>query len=103
MEQESQWGTTAKWTMAKQTKITIETDSLLVMRGTVSLRGWCPECAAVSEVVPFDGIGVISNLTPSAVQAWLECEAIHHLQAPDGTPLICLNSLLKRVQKPQTD
>ena len=89
--------------MAKQTKITIETDSLLVMRGTVSLRGWCPECAAESEVIPFDGIGVISNLTASEVQAWLECEAIHHSQTPEGAHLICLNSLLKRVQKSQTD
>ena len=89
--------------MAKRTMITIETDSLLVMRGTVSLRGWCPECAAEGEVIPFDGIGVISNLTPSEVQAWLECEAIHRFQAPDGTRLICLTSLLKRVQKPNTD
>jgi hypothetical protein len=90
-------------TMAKQTKITIETDSLLVMRGTVSPRGWCPDCAAESAVIPFNGIGVISNLTPSEVQAWLECEAIHHSQAPDGTHLICMNSLLKRLQKSKTD
>jgi hypothetical protein len=96
-------GRHSKGTMAKQTKITIETDSLLVMRGTISPRGWCPECAADSELIPFDGIGVISNLTPSEVQAWLECEAIHHSQTPDGTRLICLNSLLKRIQKSQTD
>jgi len=96
-------GCQSKWTMAKQTKITIETDSLLVMRGTVSPRGWCPECAADSEFIPFNGIGVISNLTPSEVQAWLECEAIHHSQAPDGTRLICLNSLLKSVQKSKID
>jgi hypothetical protein len=89
--------------MAKQTKITIETDSLLVMRGTVSLRGWCPECAAEGELIPFDGIGVISNLTSSEVQAWLEDDAIHHRQGPDGAHLICLNSLLKRVQKSKTD
>ena len=89
--------------MTKQTKITIETDSLLVMRGTVSSRVWCQECGAEGEVIPFDGIGVISNLTPSEVKAWLECEAIHHSQAPDGTHLICLNSLLKRLQKSKTD
>jgi hypothetical protein len=88
--------------LAKQTKITLETDSLLVMRG-VLLRRWCPECAAESEVLPFDGIGFISNLTLSEVQAWLECESIHHSQAPDGTHLICLNSLLKRLQKSKTD
>ena len=96
-------GCHSKWTMAKQTKITIETDSLLVIRGAVSLRGWCPECATEGEVIPFDGIGVISNLTPSEVQAWLESEAIHHSQTPEGTRLICLNSLLKRVQKSQAD
>ena len=89
--------------MAKQTKITIETDSLLVMRGTISPRCWCPECGADSELIPFDGIAVISNLTPSEVQAWLECEAIHHSQTPDGTRLICLNSLLRRAQKSKTD
>jgi hypothetical protein len=88
--------------MAKETKISIETDSLMVMRGTVSLRGWCPECSAEREMIAFDGIWVISNLSPSEVQAWLESEAIHHSQAPDGTHLICLNSLLKRVQKPKT-
>jgi len=89
--------------MAKRTKITIETDSLLVMRGTVSPRRWCAECGAESEVIPFDSIHVVSNLTPSEVQAWLECEAIHHSQAPDGTHLICLNSLLKRLQKFKID
>jgi len=89
--------------MTKQTRITIETDSLLVVRGAASLRRWCPECAAEGEVIPFDGIGVISNLTLSEVQAWLECEAIHHSQGPDGTRLICLNSLLRRLQKSKID
>jgi len=88
--------------VAKQTKITIETDSLLVLRGTVALRGWCRQCAAEAEVIPFDGIGVISNLPPSQVRAWLECEVIHHSQASDGTHLICLNSLLKHIQKSNT-
>ena len=86
-----------------QTKITIETNSMLVMQGTVLLRGWCRECAAEGELIPFDDIGVISNLTPSELQEWLECEAIHHSRAPDGKHLICLNSLLKRVQKFKTD
>lgn len=88
--------------MAKQTKITIETDSLLVLRGRVSLRAWCPWCAAEAEMIPVEGVGVISNLAPSEVEAWLECEAIHRSEAADGSELICLNSLLKRVQKSKT-
>ena len=35
--------------MAKQTKITIETDSLLILRGRSSVRAWCPRCAAEVE------------------------------------------------------
>jgi hypothetical protein len=88
--------------MAKQTKITIETDSLLVLRGKTSLRAWCPQCAAEGEMIAIEGVGVISNLEPSEVEAWLESEPIHRSQAPDGATLICLNSLLKRVQKTKT-
>jgi hypothetical protein len=88
--------------MGKLTKITIETDSLLVLRGRSSLRAWCRECGAEGEMIPVEGIGVISNLVPREVEAWLESEAIHRSQASDGSRLICLNSLLKRVQKTKT-
>ena len=85
--------------MAKHTKITIETDSLLVLRGRKAWRAWCPQCAAESEMIPLDGLGVISNLLPVEVEIWLESEAIHRSQTMDGTSLICLNSLLKRIRK----
>lgn len=85
--------------MAKQTKITIETDSLLVLRGGSSLHAWCPQCASEGAMIPIDGVGVISNLKPLEVEQWLESEEIHRSQTADGAPLICLNSLLKRVRK----
>ena len=86
----------------QQTKITIETYSLLVLRGRSSLRAWCPQCAAEGEIIPLEGVGVISNLSPVEVEAWLESESIHRSQAADGAPLICLNSLLKRMQRTKT-
>jgi hypothetical protein len=85
--------------MAKHTKITIETDSLLVLRGRRALRAWCTQCAAESEMIPLGGTEVILNLSPAEVEIWLESEAIHRSQATNGASLICLNSLLKRVQK----
>lgn len=88
--------------MAKQTRITIETDSLLVLRGRTSLRAWCQQCATEAEMIPVDGVGVVSNLPPSQVEAWLECEEIHRSQADDGGQLICLNSLVKRIQRAKT-
>ena len=85
--------------MAKHTKIMIETDTLLVVRGRKTSHVWCPQCAAEGEMIPLSGLGVISNLSPTEVEIWLESEAIHRSQATDGTSLICLNSLLKRIQK----
>jgi hypothetical protein len=85
--------------MAKQTKITIETDSLLILRGRSSVRAWCPRCAAEVEMIAMKEVGVISNLNPHALEEWLHSGELHRLQAPDGTALTCLNSLLARVQK----
>ena len=40
--------------MAKQTKIIIETDSLLILRGQSSRRAWCPLCAAEEEMIALE-------------------------------------------------
>jgi len=88
--------------MAKQTKITIETDSLLILCGRTPLRAWCQQCSGETEMILLEGVGVISNLLPSEVEAWIESEDLHRSQAPDGGQLICLNSLIKRVQKTKT-
>ena len=85
--------------MSRETKITIESDSLLILRGRSSLRAWCPECASEVEMIPLDSVGVISNLAPPEVEAWIQSEALHHVMAADGASLICLNSMLKRVQR----
>lgn len=85
--------------MAKRTRITIETDSLLVVRGRKSLRTWCPQCGAEAEMIPLNVVGVVSNLSPAEVQAWMESPDLHHTKTTDGTALICLNSMLRRIRK----
>ena len=88
--------------MARQTRIRIETESLLVLKGRSSLRGWCPRCQAEGELIPIESVRVISNLAPAEVEAWIESEELHHSRATDDSLLICLNSLLKRVQRTTT-
>ena len=89
--------------VAKQTTITFETDSLLFLRGRMPLRAWCPQCGAEGEMIPLDDLGVVSNLPPAEVRAWMESEDLHHTAAADGASMICLNSMLKRVHKTKTD
>jgi hypothetical protein len=84
--------------MAKQTTITIETFSLLILRGGNSRRALCPQCGAEGEMVALENIGVLSNLDQLALERCLNSSEVHRSEAPDGTALICLNSLLARVQ-----
>ena len=88
--------------MAKQTRITIETDSLLMVRGRSSRRAWCPLCAAEGEMIALGNVGVISNLEQPALEEWLNSGELHRSQAADGSELICLSSLLARVQNTKT-
>jgi hypothetical protein len=88
--------------MAKLMKITVETDSLLFLRGRMPLRAWCPQCGTEVEMIPLDDLGVVSNLSPAEVQGWLESEDMHHTTAADGAPMICLDSMLRRVHKTKT-
>jgi hypothetical protein len=88
--------------MTKQTKITIETESLLIVRGRSWSRAWCPQCGAEAEMIALEDTGVISNLERPALEEWLNSGELHRLQAADGSTLICLNSLLARVKNAKT-
>ncbi len=58
--------------MARSTRITIETESLLVLQGRQLLRTWCPQCGCRAEMIPLDTLGVVSNLPHTEIQAWME-------------------------------
>jgi hypothetical protein len=84
--------------MAKQTKITIQTDSLLILHGRSSARGRCPFCDAESEMVALQELQFVTNLDRQALEEWINSGKLHRLPGEDGSTLICLNSLLVRVQ-----
>jgi len=88
--------------MGKRTKIRIETDSLLILRGRNSTRAWCPLCAAEGEMIALENAGVISNLERPALEEWLTSAELHRSQAVDGSALICLNSLLASMRNSKT-
>ena len=99
--------------MAKLTRITIETDSLWVFRARKPFRAWCPRCGGEVEMIPLDEVGIVSNLRPEDVQAWMESEELHHIRSPDSQGkhnqgsnsqgMICLDSMLKRLRRTPAD
>lgn len=85
--------------MGKRTRITIETDSLVVLRKRVSLRAFCPQCHAQAEMIHLNNVTAVSNLSGAGIQAWVEPSAWHQIPTEDGAVLICLNSMLKQLQR----
>ena len=88
--------------MARQTTITIETESVLILRGRSEQSAWCPGCGAEAEVIALEKVGVISNLNTAEVQQWLNCGQLHCSHSPDGSTLVCLKSLLMSVKVPKS-
>jgi hypothetical protein len=88
--------------MTKQTKITIETDSLLFLRGLNSIRAQCPLCRGESEMVAIENLQVVSNLDRPSLEEWINSGDLHRLKSGDGSTLICLNSLLALARNIQT-
>jgi hypothetical protein len=80
--------------VAKTTKITIETESLLVVRRGKTIVTWCPVCCTESEAMTLEDDG-IGDIPSTLIGDWLAAAKLHSW-SPDGGPdLICLKSLLE--------
>ena len=67
--------------MTKQTTITIETKSLLVLCSRSSRRAWCPVCGVEAEVIVVER-GLLSSQEAPAVDQLLNSGEVHGADAP---------------------
>lgn len=84
--------------MARSTKVTIEIDSLLIVRGSRPISLWCPQCASEVEMIAFEEAQVLSSVLPRELAKWLNSGALHRFRPSGGAELICLNSLLNHLK-----
>ena len=81
--------------VVKTTRITIETESLLVVRRGKTIVAWCPVCCADVEAMTLAGDGFGEDIPSTLLRDWLAAGKLH-LWSPDGGPArICLTSLLR--------
>jgi hypothetical protein len=88
-------GRSERAVVVKTTRITIETESLLVVhRGKTSVA-WCPTCRAEVEAMALEGDRLGEELPSTLLREWIAAGKLH-LWSPDGgTAQICLPSLLQ--------
>lgn len=81
--------------VVKTTRITIETESLLVVHRGKTIVTWCPACGAVAEAMTLEGTSFGEDIPSTLLREWFAAGKLH-LWSPDGGPsLICLTSLLR--------
>jgi len=86
---------TAAVTGWKRTEITVETTEVLIIRRRSSIRFWCPECGREVEMVNPKDAGMIPYTAWLPTHNGAQAGKWHFCQGPDGSPLICLESLRK--------
>ena len=80
------------------TKITIETERLLVMSRRRNFGSWCPACVAFVQRLTIDEAAKVVHLDSLTVYRWVEAGTIHFAQTEAGVPLLCTVSLGNFVQ-----
>jgi len=80
----------------KTTKITIETERVLVIgKSWSTFDGWCPICNQLVRLLrPDEAAALTAHLRAS--QCPLESSKLHTIPTSDGLMSLCLNSLLSQ-------
>src|ERR1700739_57598 len=81
--------------VVKTTRITIETESLLVVRRGKTIVTWCPACCADAEAMALEGTCLGEDIPPTLLSDWLPAGKLHFWSPDSGPALICLRSLLQ--------
>jgi hypothetical protein len=88
-------------TAYKKTEITLETDRVWIIRRSRARRGWCADCGREVDMVQLKDAEALTgeDIQRTTAQPMLpgcgDSRGWHWSKAEDGTPLICLDSLLR--------
>src|ERR671938_218765 len=77
--------------MGRKIKITVETESVLVLRRRAApCRAWCAGCFATTTFAPFAQVCELTASDAATVRRLLAAGRLHSIEASDGPPLGCL-------------
>ncbi len=78
----------------RTTRITIQTETLTVVRHAKASLAWCPTCAAEVDVINLAPDRMANRADSAELEQWLNDGKLHLWRLPDSTVQICVNSLL---------
>lgn len=80
--------------MKKTTRITIETERVLMLRCGSLGRMWCEQCVAEVETISLEALASLTE-GPARNQQWIDSGALHRIAGEQGPVRVCQKSLLR--------
>ena len=80
-----------------RTRITVETETLLIVRRAKAAVAWCPDCRAEVDVITLDDDRLMDATAAAHLRKWLDAGRLHLWQPAIGSAQICVSSLLQCV------
>jgi hypothetical protein len=81
--------------VVKTTRITIETESLVVVHRGKTIVTWCPVCCAQAEAMTLEGDSLSEDIPSTLLRDLLAAGKLHLWSSDGGPARICLTSLLR--------
>ncbi len=81
--------------MMKTTRITVETETVMIVRHAKTASAWCPDCRAEVDVITLDNDSLAEPITAAHIREWVGTGKLHFWQKPNEPAQICLSSLLR--------
>jgi len=79
----------------RTTKITVETDTFLVVRRAKAVVAWCPGCQAEVDAIRLTPDSLNDPATATQLEAWLRTGKLHFWRTAEEAVQICVPSLLQ--------
>lgn len=87
-------------TAYKKTRITLESEQVLIIRQRGSRRRWCWECGREVDAVDPTQAGTPTRTHPLQLRDRARNQGWHLIEAAEGPLLVCVESLLKSSDGP---
>jgi hypothetical protein len=81
----------------KTTRITVETETLIVVRRAKATLAWCRDCRAQVDVITLDNDSLAEPTIAAQIHDWQGTGKLHLWRPANGTTQICVTSLLQCV------
>lgn len=85
-------------TTRKRTRITVETERLLIISRRQGAMNWCAGCNKRVKMISVDEAAALTQVSSRTIYRWVEAEKLHFIESTDGLLRICARSLYRSIQ-----